>query len=137
MEHVTVSSAEQQQTQCVSGLGSNHISRIVKAGMQAHARPAAAEQHSSGCSSFECVLDIQVVDDWSAQSYRVLAVALAEVRHVNKLKLASMSQQDVEQHAGQLKLLGLIILSNHVNPDSKETVQQLQERWVAAHSTKL
>lgn len=64
----------------------------------------------------------------------MLAVALAEVRHVNTLKLAGMSQRDVERHAGQLKLLGLIILSNHVNPDSKETVQQLQERYVPVHS---
>ena len=69
----------------------------------------------------------QVVDDWSAQSYRVLAIALAEVRHVNKLNLASMSQQDVEECAGQLSLVGLIILSNHVNADSKETIRQLHE----------
>lgn len=71
-----------------------------------------------------------MVDEWSAQSFRLLAVALAEVRNVNRLPLAGMSQQDVEFHAGNLSLVGLIILSNHVNGDSKETVQQLQERWV-------
>ena len=68
-----------------------------------------------------------MVDDWSAQSYRVLAIALAEVRFVKRLKLASMSQQDVEECAGQLSLVGLIILSNHVNADSKDTVRQLHE----------
>ncbi len=68
------------------------------------------------------------MDDWSAQSFRVLAVASAEVLKVAKLNLTSMSQQQVEEHAGRFDLLGLMILSNHLNSDSKATVKQLQEQ---------
>ena len=71
---------------------------------------------------------MQVVDEWSAQSFRVLAIAAAEVPHISRLSLGSMSQQHVEDHAGNLAFVGLIILSNHVNADSKATVQQLQDR---------
>ncbi|KAA6428240.1 MAG: hypothetical protein FRX49_01836 [Trebouxia sp. A1-2] len=63
----------------------------------------------------------QLVDEWSAQSYRVLAVAMAQVPNVAKLDLASMSQQQVEDQAGPFELLGLGILSNHLNSDSKAT----------------
>ncbi|DBA65621.1 TPA: hypothetical protein ACH3X2_002681 [Trebouxia sp. C0005] len=70
----------------------------------------------------------QLVDEWSAQSYRVLAVAMAQVPNVAKLDLASMSQQQVEDQAGPFELLGLGILSNHLNSDSKATVKQLQEQ---------
>lgn len=68
------------------------------------------------------------MDEWSGQSFRVLAIALASIAHVDKLSLSGMSQQQVEERAGNLELVGLVILSNHVNPDSKATVQQLQDR---------
>lgn len=58
----------------------------------------------------------------------MLAVASAEVLKVAKLNLTSMSQQQVEEHAGRFDLLGLMILSNHLNSDSKATVKQLQEQ---------
>ena len=72
--------------------------------------------------------ETQVVDEWSAQSFRVLAIAMANIAHVDKLGLSGMSQQQVEERAGNLDLVGLVILSNYVNPDSKATVKQLQER---------
>ncbi|DBB14077.1 TPA: hypothetical protein ACH3X3_001037 [Trebouxia sp. C0006] len=70
----------------------------------------------------------QLVDEWSGQSYRVLAIAVAQVPNVAKLDLASMSQQQVEDQAGSFELVGLTILSNHLNSDSKPTVKQLQEQ---------
>ena len=71
---------------------------------------------------------MQLVDDWSGQSFRVLAVALAEMPHVAKLDLAGMSLHQVENQAGPFQLLGLTILSNHLYADSKATVKQLQEQ---------
>ncbi len=71
---------------------------------------------------------MQLVDEWSGQSYRVLAIAVAQVPNVAKLDLASMSQQQVEDQAGSFELVGLTILSNHLNSDSKATVKQLQEQ---------
>ena len=71
---------------------------------------------------------MQLVDEWSGQSYRVLALALAQVPNVARLDLASMSQQQVEDQAGPFELVGLTILSNHLNSDSEATVKQLQEQ---------
>ena len=71
---------------------------------------------------------MQTVDDWSKQSYRVLAVASAQVAQISKLGLAHMSQQQVEAKAGQLDLIGLIVLKNNLNADSKATITQLQQR---------
>ncbi|KAL3162329.1 hypothetical protein ABBQ32_010013 [Trebouxia sp. C0010 RCD-2024] len=70
----------------------------------------------------------EVVDEWSAGGFRVLAMAQADIPNVGKLRLSGMSQQQVEDYAGSLDLVGLVIISNHVNPDSKATVKQLQER---------
>lgn len=55
-------------------------------------------------------------------------MAQADIPNVGKLRLSGMSQQQVEDYAGSLDLVGLVIISNHVNPDSKATVKQLQER---------
>ena len=68
------------------------------------------------------------MDEWSGKSFRVLAVALAEVSHVCKLDLASMNQEQVERHATSFNLAGLIVYSNFLNSDSAATVKQLQER---------
>lgn len=80
------------------------------------------------------VCPVQVVDEWSAGGFRVLAVAQADIPDVGKLSLSGMSQQQVEDYAGSLDLVGLVIISNHVNPDSKATVKQLQERWKLVYS---
>ena len=83
------------------------------------------------CSALACVcVCAQFVDAWSGQSYRVLAVAMADLPNPANLDLARMSQQQVEDHASRFQLLGLIILNNHINSHSKATVKQLQERWV-------
>lgn len=72
----------------------------------------------------------QLVDEWSRQSYRVLAVATADLPHLAHLDLPRMTQQQVEHQATPFQLLGLIILSNNINSQSTATVKQLQERWV-------
>ena len=43
-----------------------------------------------------------------------------------KLDLAAMSLQDLEQHAGNLELLGFTVMSNQLRPDSKATIEHLQ-----------
>ena len=73
--------------------------------------------------------DVQVVDNYSGQSYRLLALAGGVVQGVRKLNLAAMSQQQVEARAGSLDLLGLFVLSNHLRHDSRECIMHLQDRW--------
>lgn len=73
------------------------------------------------------IVDAQVVDDWSGQSYRILAIAKGTVHGVSSLKLGGMGLQQVEDLAYDLELVGLNIISNHLHHDSKETVTQLRD----------
>ncbi|DBA77185.1 TPA: hypothetical protein ACH3X1_009759 [Trebouxia sp. C0004] len=75
--------------------------------------------------------DVQVVDKYSGQSYRLLALAGGVVHGVGKLNLAVMSQQQLEARAGSLDLLGLFVLSNHLRHDSRACITHLQDRWGA------
>ena len=45
---------------------------------------------------------------------------------MSKLDLAAMSLQDLEQHTGGLDLLGFAVMSNQLRPDSKATIEHLQ-----------
>ena len=47
------------------------------------------------------------------------------------LHLAAMSQQQVESRAGSLDLLGLLVLSNYLRRESKDTILHLQDRYAA------
>lgn len=69
----------------------------------------------------------KVVDDWSGQSFRILAIAQGTVRGVGGLDLASMGLQQLEERATGLTLIGLHIISNHLHAESKQTVTQLRE----------
>lgn len=71
---------------------------------------------------------MQVVDAYSGQGYRLLALAGGSLPGVGGLDLAAMNQQQVEAKAGSLDLLGLFVLSNHLRPDSKETILHLQDK---------
>lgn len=42
-----------------------------------------------------------------------------------------MSQQQIEARAVEIQLLGLVILTDRVRPDSKSTISELQEGYVA------
>ena len=70
---------------------------------------------------------LQVVDGLSKKSFRLMAMAVGTVPNVHQLDLSRMSQQQVCAHASSFELLCLIVLSNHVRPDSRDTLTQLQE----------
>ena len=62
------------------------------------------------------------------QGYRLLALAGGVVHGVEQLHLGSMTLPQLEartQHP-----LGLIVLTDHLRHDSKDTVQHLQDRLV-------
>ncbi|DBA92220.1 TPA: hypothetical protein ACH3X1_015928 [Trebouxia sp. C0004] len=70
----------------------------------------------------------QVLVEYAAQNFRLLALAVGELRHVTSEKLAHMTQQDAEAMAGRMDMLGLLVLSNHLHPSSKETITALQDK---------
>ena len=70
----------------------------------------------------------QVIDDYSGQSFRVMALAKGVLRGLNKHALSVMTQEELESHAQGFELLGLLVLSNSLYPTSKNTIIQLQQQ---------
>ena len=67
-----------------------------------------------------------MVDSYSGQAYRLLALAGRRMLSVKDVDFAGMTQQQVEAKAGPLDLLGLLVLSNHLRPDSKHSISVLR-----------
>jgi len=70
---------------------------------------------------------VQVVDKYSKKSLRVMALAVGTLPHVDHLELSVMTQQQVEALTPGFDLLGLIVLSNNLRSDSRDTVLELQQ----------
>ena len=70
---------------------------------------------------------MQVVDDYSSKCFRLLAVAAGVIPGVGHLDLPRMTQQQVEASAIDMQLLGLVVLTNSVREDSKDTISQVQD----------
>ena len=71
---------------------------------------------------------LQIVDQYSRKSFRLMAIAVGFLPHVAQLDLKRMSQQQVEEHTIGFNLIGLIVLTNSVRADSKEFVLSLQQK---------
>lgn len=69
----------------------------------------------------------QVIDDYSSNSFRLLAMAVGVIPKAAELNLALLTQQQVEARAVNMQLLSLVVLTNNVRSDSKDTITQLQE----------
>ena len=70
----------------------------------------------------------QVVDEYSGQSFRLLALAKGVVQVKDRQALSVMSREELEKQVEHFELLGLLVLSNQLRPDSKDTIAQLQEQ---------
>ena len=71
---------------------------------------------------------VQVIDDFSGRSFRLLALAKGWLRGVSQEALTHMTQEQLEQQVGRFELLGLLVLSNHLRSDSRDTITQLQQQ---------
>ncbi|DBA94075.1 TPA: hypothetical protein ACH3X1_001723 [Trebouxia sp. C0004] len=69
----------------------------------------------------------QVMDDYSNKSFRLLAMAVGLIPNATSLDFAMMTQQQVEACAVHMQLLSLVVLTNNVRPDSKDTIAHLQD----------
>ena len=70
---------------------------------------------------------MQVVDGYSSKSMRLLAGLVGVIPQVHKLDLLRMTQQQIEASATELQLLSVVVLTNSVRQDSKETICEVQE----------
>lgn len=57
-----------------------------------------------------------------------MAVAVGTLKDVTAAELVSMDQQQAERRCQRMQLLGLLVLSNHLHPASKDTIDKLQNR---------
>ena len=67
------------------------------------------------------------MDDYSSRSFRLLAMAVGVIPDAGNLNMAMMTQQQVEACADHMQLLSLVVLTNNVRSDSKDTINHLQE----------
>ena len=71
---------------------------------------------------------LQVLDEYSSRSFRVLALAKGVLNGLDRNTLMLMSQEQLEAQVKSLELLGLMVLTNHVRKDSVETIATLQQQ---------
>ncbi len=69
----------------------------------------------------------QVMDDYSSKSFRLLAMAMGAIPNAAGLDFARMTQHQVEACAVHMHLLSLVVLTNNVRSDSKDTIAHLQD----------
>ncbi|KAL0030049.1 hypothetical protein WJX79_003470 [Trebouxia sp. C0005] len=69
----------------------------------------------------------QVMDEYSSKSFRLLAMAMGVIPNAAGLDFAMMTQQQVEACAVHMQLLSLVVLTNNVRSDSKDTIAHLQD----------
>ena len=95
-------------------------------------KPASKEvMHSGNCRKkarfiFKGML-AQVMDEYSSKSFRLLAGAMGTIRHLHRLDLPRLTQQQVEACATDMQLLSLVVLTNSIRRESKETISQIQD----------
>lgn len=70
---------------------------------------------------------VQVIDDYSSRSFRLLAVAAGRLHGMDKMDMGHATIQSLEKRC-KLHLLGLTVLSNPLRPESKSTISELQDR---------
>ena len=80
---------------------------------------------------------IQVVDSFSSKSFRLMAMAVGIIPNTQALELTQMTQQQIESAASDLELLSLVVLANSIRQDSKDTISELQDRFVLQASFSL
>ena len=73
---------------------------------------------------------MQVLVKYAGQSFRLLALAVGTLKGVSAAELAEMDLQQLEARCGALDLVGLQVLSNNLRPGSKETITNIQEKYV-------
>lgn len=74
----------------------------------------------------KCAL-LQMVDDWTSQGFRLLALASGNIKHISEYDVSSLSLQQAEAAVKHISLLGIIVVTNQLRPDSRDTIHQLQD----------
>lgn len=68
-----------------------------------------------------------MVDDWTSRGFRLLALASGTIKHVSKYDIPALSLQQAEAAVNHMSLLGLVVVTNQLRPDSRDTIHELQD----------
>ena len=78
---------------------------------------------------------MQVLVKFAGQSFRLLAVAVGTPKHVTPAELVKLDLQQAEARCGQLHLVGVLVLPNHVRRTSRDSITNLQDKYGLACCT--
>ena len=70
----------------------------------------------------------QVVDDWTSCSFRLLALAAGTIKHFSRLNVSSLTLQQAEAAVSHMSLVGVMVVTNQLRPDSRDTIAELQDK---------
>lgn len=56
-----------------------------------------------------------------------MALAKGLIRDGNQQALSMMTQEQLERQVDSFQLVGLLVLSNHLRPDSRDTISELHQ----------
>ena len=68
-----------------------------------------------------------MIDRYSALGFRLLALAKGVIRDGSQQALSMMTQEQLERQVDSFQLIGLLVLSNHLRSDSKDTISELHQ----------
>ena len=68
-----------------------------------------------------------MVDDWTSQGFRLLALASGTIKRVSQYDIPSLSIQQAEAAVKHMTLLGIIVITNQLRADSRNTIHELQD----------
>ena len=74
---------------------------------------------------------MQVVDNFSSKSLRLMATAVGIIPDAHGLDFTQMVRQEIESAATPLQLLCLVVLTNSIREDSQDTIREVQERYLS------
>ncbi|DBA85704.1 TPA: hypothetical protein ACH3X1_005275 [Trebouxia sp. C0004] len=69
----------------------------------------------------------RVVDDWTSRSFRLLALAAGTIKHFSRLNVSSLTLQQAEAAVSHMSLVGVMVITNQLRPDSRDTIAELQD----------
>ena len=69
-----------------------------------------------------------MIDHYCGQAFRVLALAKGVLKGRDRQAWCLMSQERLEKQVERFELLGLLVLSNHLHPDSQPTITELHQQ---------
>ena len=70
------------------------------------------------------------MDDWTSRSFRLLALAVGTIKNFSRLNVNTLTLQQAEAAVSHMSLLGVMVVTNQLRADSRDTISQLQDEYV-------